>query len=60
MRRATEIAIDASADHVWEIVGRQFDRVGDWATAMPASRPGTHAACDTAAPVAIAGGGGVV
>jgi hypothetical protein len=36
---SSETIIDASADRVWEIVGHQFARIGEWATAIPASRP---------------------
>ena len=31
------IHIDAPADQVWQVVGVQFDRIGEWATAIPAS-----------------------
>ncbi len=33
------LIVDAPADAVWEVVGRQFDRVGAWATAIPRSAP---------------------
>lgn len=29
--------VNAPAEVVWEIVGRQFDRIGEWASAIPAS-----------------------
>jgi hypothetical protein len=32
-----QITIEAPADAVWDLVGRRFDRIGDWATAIPAS-----------------------
>lgn len=48
----TETVIEAPADRVWEIVGRQFDRIGDWATAIPASRPASISTCDATVPVA--------
>lgn len=60
MRISTRIEIDATADHVWEIIGPGFAHVGDWASAIPASRPMTgHGpggapcagrVCDVAAP----------
>ncbi|ROO52017.1 polyketide cyclase/dehydrase/lipid transport protein [Micromonospora sp. Llam0] len=31
------IIIDAPADQVWEVVAGRFDRIGEWATAIPAS-----------------------
>jgi Polyketide cyclase / dehydrase and lipid transport len=31
------IIVDASADAVWEVIGHRFDRIGEWATAVPAS-----------------------
>ena len=37
----TELSIDlivaAAADQVWDVIGHQFDRIGDWATAIPRS-----------------------
>jgi uncharacterized protein YndB with AHSA1/START domain len=32
-----EVVIDAPADVVWQVIAHQFDRIGDWATAIPAS-----------------------
>src|SRR6266508_3321348 len=32
-----QITVEAPADAVWDLVGRRFDRIGDWATAIPAS-----------------------
>lgn len=29
--------VEASADAVWEVVGRRFHQIGEWATAIPAS-----------------------
>jgi Polyketide cyclase / dehydrase and lipid transport len=37
-----EIVIDAPAGAVWRVIAFEFDRIGDWATAIPASK--THAA----------------
>jgi hypothetical protein len=33
----SDIVIDAPADVVWQVIAHQFDRIGDWATAIPAS-----------------------
>jgi hypothetical protein len=33
------LIVHAPADAVWEVVGHQFDRIGAWATAIPASVP---------------------
>jgi len=33
----TEFVVTAPADAVWDVVGRRFDRIGAWATAVPAS-----------------------
>jgi len=40
------VVIDAPADAVWQVVAGQFDRIGEWATAIPAS-----AACPVERPV---------
>lgn len=42
----SHIIVAASADAVWEVVAHRFDRIGDWATAIPSST----ATSDTAAP----------
>lgn len=34
-----EISIDAPAAAVWDVIAHQFDRVGEWATAIPSSSP---------------------
>lgn len=45
-----ELDVKAPADSVWEVVGRRFDRIGEWATAIPASAAiPTHAAPSPAA-----------
>jgi hypothetical protein len=49
---SSETIIDASADRVWEIVGHQFTRIGEWATAIPASRPSSQTPGAAEAPVA--------
>lgn len=40
------IVVDAAADVVWRVVAERFDRIGEWATAIPAST-----ACPVAEPV---------
>ena len=52
MKVSSETVIDASADRVWEIVGHQFARIGEWATAIPASRPVSQTPGAAEAPVA--------
>jgi len=52
VKLSNETIIEASADRVWEIVGHQFARIGEWATAIPASRPNLQAVGDGDAPVA--------
>jgi hypothetical protein len=47
-----ETIVDASADRVWEVVARRFERIGEWATAIPASRVDPEAVSETDAPVA--------
>jgi hypothetical protein len=46
------IIIEAPADAVWEVVAGRFDRIGEWATAIPASAavPGVPAATDAPVP----------
>ncbi|HEV8277293.1 MAG TPA: SRPBCC family protein [Streptosporangiaceae bacterium] len=41
------VVIDAPPDAVWQVVAGRFDRIGEWATAIPAS-----AACPGPRPVA--------
>ena len=56
MNFSGHIIINAPAEAVWDIIGRQFDRIGEWATAISASAavpqdlPGKPTV--TAAPVA--------
>src|SRR5262245_9690300 len=35
----THLRIAAPADRVWDVIGPGFAGIGDWATAIPASRP---------------------
>lgn len=39
MKLSNEIIIDASADRLWDVVAHQFAQIGEWATAIAASRP---------------------
>ncbi len=34
---STDLIVAAPAEAVWEVIGRRFDRIGDWATAIAAS-----------------------
>jgi hypothetical protein len=34
---STDLIVAAAADQVWNVIGHQFDRIGDWATAIPHS-----------------------
>jgi hypothetical protein len=45
------LMIDAPADAVWRVVAGGFDRIGDWATAIPASTACPVPAPGTDAPV---------
>lgn len=45
------IEIDASADRVWEVVAREFDRVGAWSSAVESSGPNVKAAIPEGATV---------
>lgn len=47
-----EVSIDAPAAAVWEVVAHQFDRVGEWATAIPSSTPAHTVTQGTGVPVA--------
>lgn len=50
----SRIVIAVPADTVWDLVAHRFDRIGDWATAIPSSTaiPAQPAGPATAAPVA--------
>lgn len=39
MKLALEVTANAPIDHVWEILGPNYTRAGDWARAVYASRP---------------------
>jgi hypothetical protein len=51
MKVSASIDIDAPAEQVWEIIGPGFERVSDWASAIPESRatdaPGPNGAAST-------------
>jgi Polyketide cyclase / dehydrase and lipid transport len=56
------LVVEAPADSVWDVVGRRFDRIGEWATAIPASVaipaptcPSLSASCPAAAAAPVAG-----
>jgi hypothetical protein len=46
MQLTKQAIIDASAEDVWSVVAHEFDRIGSWATGVPAS----HEVADAAAP----------
>ncbi len=46
------IVIDAPDDRVWQVIAHQFDRIGDWATAIPASAAVAVVPSPVEAPVA--------
>jgi hypothetical protein len=60
--RSINLDIAAPADRVWDVIGPRFDRIGDWATAIPASTaiparpPGSDAATTSAAQLPVAAG----
>lgn len=43
--RPVTITIDAPADHVWDILGPRFDRIGDWASAITRSTTEPPSGC---------------
>jgi Polyketide cyclase / dehydrase and lipid transport len=47
-----EVIIDAPAAAVWEVVAHQFDRIGEWATAIVSSAPTPGPSPIARAPVA--------
>lgn len=46
-----DIIIAAPADAVWQVVAHQFDRIGEWATAITSSQPSTSLSGGVHAPV---------
>jgi hypothetical protein len=51
---SVDLSIAAPADRVWSVIGPGFDRIGDWATAIPTS---TAIPASTATPADRAGSG---
>ncbi len=51
-----DLIIAVPADRVWEVIGRRFDRIGDWATAITHSTgvPNAPAAAGSSAPPTVA------
>ena len=51
-----DLIIAVTADRVWEVIGRRFDRIGDWATAITHSTgvPNAPAAAGSSAPPTVA------
>ena len=51
-----DLIIAAPADRVWEVIGRRFDQIGDWATAITHTTgvPHASAAAGSALPIAAA------
>lgn len=47
-----EVIIEAPAERLWDIIGRGFGRIGDWASPIPASEPIDRAGSETGASVA--------
>ncbi len=43
MQFQKSVQIDADADRVWEIVAHEFDRVGEWSSAVASSGPNPDA-----------------
>jgi len=52
MRLSVEMTIHAPASRIWAILAHRFDRIGEWASAIPASRAAAGAVRETGAPVA--------
>jgi hypothetical protein len=51
-RISKQFVVHAPADRVWELIGPGFDRIGDWATAIPTSTALLGVAPISGAPVA--------
>ena len=52
MNFSSHIIINRPAEAVWDIIGRRFDRIGEWATAIPASAAIPQEPTVSGAPVA--------
>lgn len=51
MRLSDETVVNAPADRVWEVIGRQFEHIDEWASSIASSGPNPDAACSIEAPV---------
>ena len=51
MKISKQAIVNASADEIWRVIAHEFDRIGSWATAVPASREAPHAAAPAGCPV---------
>lgn len=51
MHITRQATINAPAEDVWTVVAHEFDRIGLWATAVPASREATDPASPVGCPV---------
>lgn len=51
VKLSNHIVIEAPAAEVWEVIGPQFDRIGQWATVIPSSAPHATVATGIDAPV---------
>jgi hypothetical protein len=51
MRITRQAIVNASAEDVWGVVAHEFDLIGSWATAVPASNEAAHAAAPAGCPV---------
>lgn len=48
---ADEVIIEAPADAVWEVLAHRFDRIGEWASGVPASTASAGVVSPVGAPV---------
>jgi Polyketide cyclase / dehydrase and lipid transport len=51
MHISGQAIINASPEDVWSVVAHESDRIGTWATAVPASHKGADAAAPAGCPV---------
>jgi hypothetical protein len=52
MQISKQAIVNASADEVWSVVAREFDRIDAWASDVPASHAAANAAAPAGCPVA--------
>ena len=50
MQLTRQAIVNASAEEVWRVVAHEFDRIGSWATAIPASQEAAHAGAPAGCP----------